>query len=59
VVNEIEVKRALIPKIKALYGDDVKLLFARSDKGKVVREVRLKSFLTAPVAKGEKVGEVV
>jgi D-alanyl-D-alanine carboxypeptidase (penicillin-binding protein 5/6) len=59
VVNEIEVKRALIPKIKALYGDDVKLLFARSDKGKVVREVRLKSSLTAPVAKGEKVGEVV
>jgi D-alanyl-D-alanine carboxypeptidase (penicillin-binding protein 5/6) len=59
VVNEIEVKKALVPKIKALYSDDVKLLLARGDKGKVIREVRLKGSLTAPVSKGDKVGEVV
>lgn len=58
-VNEIEVKKGLFPKTKALYSEDVKLLLARGEKGKVVREVRLKGFLTAPVKKDQKVGEVV
>lgn len=58
-VNEIEVKKALIPKTKALYSDDVKLLLARGEKAKVIREVRLRGSLTAPVSKGEKIGEVV
>jgi D-alanyl-D-alanine carboxypeptidase (penicillin-binding protein 5/6) len=58
-VNEVEVKKGLVPKTTALYSDDVSLLLARGEKGKVVREVRLKSSLTAPVSKGQKVGEVV
>ncbi|HOQ37517.1 MAG TPA: D-alanyl-D-alanine carboxypeptidase family protein [Acetivibrio sp.] len=58
-VNEIEVKKGLVPKTTALYSDDVTLLLARGEKGKVVREVRLKGSLTAPVTKGQKVGEVV
>ncbi|MFZ5988594.1 MAG: D-alanyl-D-alanine carboxypeptidase family protein [Bacillota bacterium] len=58
-VNEIEVKKGLSPKVKALYSEDVKILVARGEKGKVTREVRLKGSLVAPVKAGQKIGEVV
>lgn len=58
-VNEVMVKKGLNSKIAAVYKDDVNLLLARGEKGKVIREVRLKESLIAPVLKGQKVGEVV
>lgn len=59
VVSPIEVKKGMTSNINGVYNNEVKLLLARGDKGKVTREVRLKKSVEAPVKVGQKVGEVV
>ncbi|MCX7708818.1 MAG: D-alanyl-D-alanine carboxypeptidase [Clostridia bacterium] len=58
-VGEVEVKKGLKTKVKAVLGDDVKLLMNKAEKGKVTREVKLSSDIEAPVDAGKKVGEVI
>lgn len=58
LVQKVQVKKGLKPTVNAIYKDDVKLLMQKGDKGKIERLVNIQENLTAPVASGQKVGEV-
>ncbi|MCX7746635.1 MAG: D-alanyl-D-alanine carboxypeptidase [Clostridia bacterium] len=58
-VNELEIKKGLTTKVKAIYDNDVRLLLAKGEKGKIERVVKLDTTLTAPIKKGQKLGDVI
>jgi D-alanyl-D-alanine carboxypeptidase (penicillin-binding protein 5/6) len=58
-VQPVEVKKGLQPQINAVYKQDVKLLLKKGEKGKIERKLKLAENLTAPVAKGQKIGEII
>lgn len=58
-VGEVGVKKGLKTKVKAIYGEDVKLLLNKGEKGKITREVKLEPDINAPVTAGQKLGEVI
>lgn len=57
-VREVAVKKGLSPFVMAVYKEDVKLLLKKGKKGEIERVARFVEELTAPVAKGQKVGEI-
>ncbi len=57
-VREVTVKKGLSPYVMAIYKEDVKLLLKKGRKGEIQRVARFVEDLTAPVAAGQKVGEI-
>jgi len=57
-VREVPVKKGLRPYVMAIYKEDVKLLLKKGKKGEIERIARFVEDLTAPVAAGQKVGEI-
>jgi D-alanyl-D-alanine carboxypeptidase (penicillin-binding protein 5/6) len=55
----VEVKKGMQTTVKAIYGSDVNLLMKKGEKGKIVREPRFDSNITAPAEEGKKVGQMV
>lgn len=58
-IKSVEVKKGLKTSVKTIFGDDVVLLLKKGEKGKIDREVKMESNITAPVKAGQKLGEVV
>ncbi len=58
-IGEVEVQKGLKTKVRAIYGDDVNLLLAKGEKGKVTNEVNMNENITAPLEQGQKIGEVI
>lgn len=59
MIRQIEVKKGMKLLVGGIYGDDVKLLLKKGEKGNIERELSIDSQLTAPVKAGQKVGEVI
>ncbi|MCR4435541.1 MAG: D-alanyl-D-alanine carboxypeptidase family protein [Clostridiales bacterium] len=59
IVGTVQVKKGVKPSVNGVFGEDVKLLINRGDKGNITREVQLQQDLTAPVREGQKIGVVV
>lgn len=59
VVDTVEVKKGTVTKMNGVYAEDVNLLLARGEKNKLTAEPQFESNLTAPIKKGDKIGEVV
>jgi D-alanyl-D-alanine carboxypeptidase (penicillin-binding protein 5/6) len=58
-VKEVEVKKGLKKNVKAIFGDDVKLLLNKGSNGKISQEIEVNEDITAPVKAGQKLGEVI
>lgn len=58
-VQEIEVKKGLKTKVMGIYASDVELLLKKGDKGKIEREIKVETTVTAPVKAGQKLGVVI
>ena len=54
-----ELHAILKTQAKAIFGDDIKLLVNKGEKGKITREVKLESEIIAPIKVGQKLGEVI
>jgi D-alanyl-D-alanine carboxypeptidase (penicillin-binding protein 5/6) len=59
LVGGISVKKGTKLVVGAVYGSDTSILVAKGEKGKVEKEIELNQELTAPVAKNQKVGEII
>jgi len=57
-VREIPVRKGLTPYVTAIFKEDVKLLLKKGKKGEIQRVARFVENLTAPVAAGQKIGEI-
>lgn len=58
-MQEMEVKKGLGMKVKAVLPEDVTLLLKKGEKGQIDRQVKMDASIEAPVKKGQKLGEVV
>lgn len=58
-VQEVEIRKGLTTRVGAVYGDDVKLLVKKGEKGEIERRIELESGLSAPVKAGQRVGEAI
>lgn len=59
LVGNITVKKGTKLQTTAAYGSDTSVLVAKGEKGKIEKEVKLVPELTAPIAKDQKVGEII
>lgn len=59
LVGNITVKKGTKLQVTAAYGSDTSVLVTKGEKGKIEKEVKLVPELTAPILKGEKVGEIL
>ena len=57
--GSVEVKKGMQTSVKAIFSSDVDLLMKKGEKGKIVREPRFDTNITAPVEEGKKVGQMV
>jgi len=59
LVKKIEVKKGVQTNVNGIYQKDVNLLLKKGDNAKVDKEIKLNSNITAPIKKGQKLGEVI
>lgn len=59
IVGSVSVKKGTKLGVGAAYSSDTSVLVAKGEKGKVEKEIVLDQELTAPVAKDQKVGEII
>lgn len=59
IAGNVAVKKGMNLSVPVAYEDNKAILLKRGQKGKVKEEIRLPDYLNAPVAVGEKAGEVV
>ncbi len=59
LVGNIAVKKGTKLQVTAAYGSDTSVLVTKGEKGKIEKEVKLVPELTAPILKGQKVGEIL
>lgn len=59
VVQEVEVKKGLDAKVKAIFSADVELIFKKGEKGKIEKSLKVGESIAAPVKAGQKLGEVI
>lgn len=59
VAGEVEVKKGLKKSVSGIIEKDLELLIRKGDRGKLKREIILEKAVTAPVAKGQKIGEAL
>ncbi len=57
-VQKVQIKKGIKPEVDAIYKEDVKLLMKKGENGKIERVANIQENLTAPVMKGQKIGEV-
>ena len=58
-VKTLEVKKGIDQNIKTVLENDVNLSIIKFDKSKIKKEEKLEEYLTAPIKKGQKVGEIL
>ena len=59
IVKEAAVKKGMKSYINAIVSKDVTLLLKKGDKTKVTETVQINEELTAPIEKGQKIGEIL
>lgn len=59
VIKEVCVSKGLEEKVNAVYATDVNVLIKKGSKGTLDRVVNIPDTVTAPVQKGQKLGEVI
>lgn len=59
LISEIKVKKGISSNAGAVIGNDVNILLQRGQKTKITRQINLNESITAPIKKGDKVGEII
>jgi D-alanyl-D-alanine carboxypeptidase (penicillin-binding protein 5/6) len=59
IIEEVEVRKGLAMRVKAVYPNDVELLVRKGEKDKIEREIILEKSIKAPVTAGQRLGEVI
>jgi len=57
--GDIKIRKGVERTVSGIFNQDVKIPVLRSDKNKITKELKLDREIMAPVAKGQKVGQVI